>query len=387
MICDKCNHRIPDDSDFCQYCGYRIEKIAAVSTDAAVTEQQEVDPAVVAPGASATDEKQNIDNMTPEEVINAILSIQAQSTLDAMKANRQAQPDHEGDADFGLVPEKPIFTLAIKSVDGEKEYLEKLHTTSGEKIKYKRLGSTSADGISGIIDIYETYLPSGEYYKTIYINMYGAKSSTKAPAGFTIGIPIIKTTPTSMSQPEKPVDTPRSQNKKSGKIKYCSKCGSAIDNKTKKCTGCGKQYFRGLRFTKFSGAVTILVFVIIVLSTVCIFQYWNIQELGSTNRATITDLENKIIDLEQQVRNKETSITLREGTIENLQYEIEKLKQETADHSAGFSFFERYAEIIPDDGRKKYHKWGCPKLDTSHGFWIYNTEAVPDDYVFCLYCH
>ena len=26
MICSKCNHTLPDDSEFCQYCGERIEQ-------------------------------------------------------------------------------------------------------------------------------------------------------------------------------------------------------------------------------------------------------------------------------------------------------------------------------------------------------------------------
>ena len=29
--------------------------------------------------------------------------------------------------------------------------------------------------------------------------------------------------------------------------RYCSKCGSIVDNESKKCTGCGKQYFNGFK--------------------------------------------------------------------------------------------------------------------------------------------
>jgi hypothetical protein len=35
-----------------------------------------------------------------------------------------------------------------------------------------------------MIDIYDTFLPSGELYKTIYINMYGEKESKVVPKGF-----------------------------------------------------------------------------------------------------------------------------------------------------------------------------------------------------------
>ncbi|WP_434309573.1 zinc ribbon domain-containing protein [Hominifimenecus sp. rT4P-3] len=160
MICNKCNHELPDDSKFCPYCGNKIER--------------------------AADDEASIDDMTPEEALNAILKMQAKETIKTMEANSQTQPNNEGDVDFGLVPEKPIFTLALMSAGGEKEYLNKLHTVNGEKIKYNRRGSISVDGINGMIDIYDTYLPSGQHYKTIYINMYGARKSTKAPAGFVL---------------------------------------------------------------------------------------------------------------------------------------------------------------------------------------------------------
>ena len=167
MICNKCYHKLPDDSEFCQYCGSKIEILT-------VAEPVE-------------DELPDVANMSGENALKFIMATQVKATKEAYDANAQSQPNNERDADFGLVPGKPIYTLARKSVDGEIEYLSKLRTPKGEKVKWNRRGSTSIEGINGMIDIYDIYLLSGQKYTTIYINMYGAKASTKMPAGF--GVP------------------------------------------------------------------------------------------------------------------------------------------------------------------------------------------------------
>ncbi len=165
MICNKCNHKLPNDSEFCQYCGSKIEIATA--------------PAEETPSISK------------EEALAKILAAGVVEGHKAVEANRAAQPQNEADSQFGLVPEKPIYTAGI---DEQERYLQSLRTPTGEPIKWSRRGSMSVHGIHGMIDVYDIYLMNGAEYKTIYINMYGARNSTMAPSGFVLMAPAPKAT-------------------------------------------------------------------------------------------------------------------------------------------------------------------------------------------------
>ena len=177
MKCSQCGHALPEDSVFCQYCGSKaLEKESAVEIQT---------PAIIAAPSSADQSAFDMDKiMNARDPMKEFMAQQAQETIRVMETNRTAQLNNEGDPEFGLVPEKPIYTLATDIVEGQRAYLGKLRTVNGEKITWNRRGSISVDGVHGMIDIYETFLPSGQSYKTLYINMYGAKKSVVAPNGF-----------------------------------------------------------------------------------------------------------------------------------------------------------------------------------------------------------
>ncbi len=95
--------------------------------------------------------------------------------------NVGAEEENLCDEDYGLVKTKPIYTHGI---GGSNEYLGALETSDGVSLSWSRRGSTPVDGVNGIVDIYDSSLPDGSEYKTLFINMYGTANSKVIPKGF-----------------------------------------------------------------------------------------------------------------------------------------------------------------------------------------------------------
>ncbi|MBR4874357.1 MAG: DUF805 domain-containing protein [Clostridia bacterium] len=145
------------------------------------------------------------------------------------------------------------------------------------------------------------------------------------------------------------------------KSRFCKFCGGQIDAQTKKCGGCGKQYFKGIKFNKFLTTVLILSLVII-LSIIS-----NIVQLVETNELN-TDIEYyKQKSSEQQTK-------------------ISSLNKEIKEKDSTLDFFDRHVVFVEDDGTKLYHKYGCYKFK-GKSFWAFNIEAAKGDgYYACSEC-
>ena len=69
-------------------------------------------------------------------------------------------------------------------IEGSKEYLSSLRSESNEKLRWKFVETKTVDGVKGEVSIYDSFLPSGDYYKRVYVNKYCAYNSLAIPIGF-----------------------------------------------------------------------------------------------------------------------------------------------------------------------------------------------------------
>lgn len=178
---------------------------------------------------------------------------------DTAKENAEAERKNLEDADYGLVPKKPIYT---HGVNASWDYVNDLKASSGERLSWERLGSTIEDGINGNIDIYQSTLPDGTKYGIIYVNMYGSSNSDKIPAGYVKERPSLDAVADKMSREKGDnsvasamqyeassardsdesnpiVKLPTMEKESTMVVAFCRKCGAKLASDSMFCHKCG----------------------------------------------------------------------------------------------------------------------------------------------------
>ena len=157
------------------------------------------------------------------------------------------------------------------------------------------------------------------------------------------------------------------------KHRFCKLCGSPIDPATRKCTGCGKQYFRPpvLRkkhlaiFTGVLACVTV-VFLIFTLIAQRNAAEAKVEELN----VQIADLNTKLAEQKDISHNKAMTNSALRSAFDELQKRYDKLSEEHAMYRDSLRYCESYCGfIIPTgssmyNGVKIYHRLDCPYAES-----------------------
>ena len=98
--------------------------------------------------------------------------------------NTEAETAHLDEADYGLVPEKPVFVAGMFGLDAYLQSL-RLDEDTSSQITFNRLGSKNVQGIQGPVDVYEV-LVGDRVLTHIYLCIYGNANSIQAPKGFVL---------------------------------------------------------------------------------------------------------------------------------------------------------------------------------------------------------
>lgn len=108
MKCNKCQHSLPDDSAFCQYCGNPI-----VAESVPNKENAAVDPAMSAQKVVMAVPVAPVE-LTPKDLSESpaiIYEDQPEESMNIEKANILNQPNFDGETVSNLVPREPLTAL------------------------------------------------------------------------------------------------------------------------------------------------------------------------------------------------------------------------------------------------------------------------------------
>lgn len=147
-----------------------------------------------------------------------------------------------------------------------------------------------------------------------------------------------------------------------GKQRYCKFCGSSIDQDTKKCTGCGKQYFRLPSIRKNGRPYKIALFISFLIIAFCIFSNCKYQYQNTQLTTKIVELEGTVQTLqEQQVSDQQLIDKYRKDSAKK-SGKVYTISQENKKMKPVYSYCIKNRLVATEERRREYHDLDCHVL-------------------------
>ena len=334
MNCLKCGYPIPDDSQFCQYCGVKIEYPAADGPSV----QAEAEKCTYPPAVEAA-----VPVSQPAEETAGAVSSSAEEAAPVTQSAVEAAVPVSSSAEEAAVPVPSSVRETVGAV------------------------SPSAGEVAGSVS-----------------------SSARETAGSAIHTDRGGQGPTALVSSGEVRDAgPYPEKKRRSKERFCKLCGGHIDRGTRRCESCGRQYF------KFRPRVLVSVLaalIIVLLAGLNVYQYLTIRDNSSEIKQldlTVDDLRDRLDTALKRVQSLNGKIDSLNGEIDSLKAAKEELASEKRQMSSAVAFYKYFVAIVQDNGTKIYHTYGCELLDFfSLDSWIYSTSKAEQlGYSACPKCH
>lgn len=181
--------------------------------------------------------------------------------------------------------------------------------------------------------------------------------------------PVPEEPPASDPEPSPTIADPTSPAPATPKLRYCKLCGDPIDPATRKCSGCGKQYFRlpVLRKKHLAVATGVLACAAVVVLLVNLASQKNaalsqIEELT----ARISEMESTVAEKEQQIRLLQRDKEMYQSKLTQKSEAFDELRKENTMYREHLRYCEGYcAYIVPTSisgisSGGLYHRLNCP---------------------------
>lgn len=189
--------------------------------------------------------------------------------------------------------------------------------------------------------------------------------------------PVSTTAPLSSSTNIPPEDKVQelTQNEKPHKKanRYCKYCGSLVDLSTKKCTGCGKQYFnlksKFVHVKKIIFICSVLMNIFLIILGVYIYNlYIGEHNALEASDKTITELTTHLEEVQHKLWENEEQVNLY-----------------LWDHSKA-EFLDKHVVFITENS-SKCHKYDCKYIAGRDTYYLFLEDALAEGYVACPHCY
>ena len=202
-------------------------------------------------------------------------------------------------------------------------------------------------------------------------------------------------TPPQATESYQPQGNIKPKKQAKNKVRYCSRCGSAIDKETKVCTGCGKKYFKGIRLNKFFVTVTILTLVIAGLLGLNAHQFFvstTLQDNTETMQKKIDSLNSEIDALNLKIVRLNGEIIEKDKAFTQLEASNQSLEENSNIFFSQLSTLGGKTVIVSDPSSQIYHHGTCIEtIGAKHGltatcYYLPLTLVLQLGYAACTQC-